>query len=816
MERAACLHLTAVNAREQWHPEDVVRLRVDGWRVLRAWDGWFDDTAGHTGWLQWNGLDLNFSAHEPTHSFELPKWPAAKAGNPLEPGRVINTQHQNLTVSFFDQPFYVHMLLEAAKVTWHADAQHAEADFRRALSPALTLYRSLEVLGLESLMCGDCGMDGGGNSDHTPTPALAPEVVAPSFTTGSSPVLRYAHSSGLTTSSPAEALAAALYFCATACPTAGSLRERVQAALDSIRGDALRLRSSLLLRKAECSKHVLPPLLGEPLHNRPLVGAECCAAKQMGRAAADGASAGDAEVVGNAVRHLARPGMEAHALYGTLEAMAWASGAVPPPAPSPLCSPFQSCTLRSDLDLYLARVLAFEGHTSTVAGENATNTTTQEHPLQLGFGSISAKAKARGCRLVPSSGSFARAEAYNETAKQLFEESAQEAMITVASGLAFIAFTHWRRRSYQVQLLPVVILLCKRYVPWPQLQLDWVLKGLACAMALVVLAVWSVKALNTEPRGSRQPESEAPGADSGATPLGSGPAPCPVPDGSASRDQTRRRKVAAAGAQGSVRVASGQGATMSKQGRQASQDSRGAAVATAAGQGAAQAKQGRPATPDRRSAGAAAARPGGSTAEGAAAAATSSAAGGRRSARRRRVVKESADPSSTPGDQPPPPAPLTDLGASDRCSRRAEPGSVPTPAAAGSTFKPPARNPTAVTPVWPAPGAQGLGSPAAASRSHPIDDQGGMPAPDVPCVPNWRDLTPSPAAAAEASSGGAAEECCQQCFMCLDGPRRFGFLHGTAVHTGVCEECSAVLRSRMPGLECPLCREPVEEIVMLF
>ncbi|KAG2492128.1 hypothetical protein HYH03_009619 [Edaphochlamys debaryana] len=85
--------------------------------------------------------------------------------------------------------------------------------------------------------------------------------------------------------------------------------------------------------------------------------------------------------------------------------------------------------------------------------------------------------------------------------------------------------------------------------------------------------------------------------------------------------------------------------------------------------------------------------------------------------------------------------------------------------------------------------------------------------PRRPGVPSWggTDSKPVPGPSHEED-----EDHSVMCVMCLDGPRRFGFLHGTAVHTGVCEECSAVLRSRMPGLECLLCRQPVEEIVMLF
>ena len=75
--------------------------------------------------------------------------------------------------------------------------------------------------------------------------------------------------------------------------------------------------------------------------------------------------------------------------------------------------------------------------------------------------------------------------------------------------------------------------------------------------------------------------------------------------------------------------------------------------------------------------------------------------------------------------------------------------------------------------------------------------------------PDATDEQQSPSAAFRAEEQRAAEvgECC----ICLSAPKSAGLLHGTSMHAVCCEECAPLLISK----PCPVCRQPVERILLL-
>ncbi len=54
------------------------------------------------------------------------------------------------------------------------------------------------------------------------------------------------------------------------------------------------------------------------------------------------------------------------------------------------------------------------------------------------------------------------------------------------------------------------------------------------------------------------------------------------------------------------------------------------------------------------------------------------------------------------------------------------------------------------------------------------------------------------------------------CIVCMDAPRAFGFLHGHAVHVGVCGGCAKALGAREGEARCPVCRDTVERVVAIY
>ncbi|KAF5829044.1 hypothetical protein DUNSADRAFT_16648 [Dunaliella salina] len=52
----------------------------------------------------------------------------------------------------------------------------------------------------------------------------------------------------------------------------------------------------------------------------------------------------------------------------------------------------------------------------------------------------------------------------------------------------------------------------------------------------------------------------------------------------------------------------------------------------------------------------------------------------------------------------------------------------------------------------------------------------------------------------------------EQCLVCLDGPRHYGFLHSGTMHLGVCGNCLPSVRQR--GVtECIVCRSRIDQII---
>ncbi len=54
------------------------------------------------------------------------------------------------------------------------------------------------------------------------------------------------------------------------------------------------------------------------------------------------------------------------------------------------------------------------------------------------------------------------------------------------------------------------------------------------------------------------------------------------------------------------------------------------------------------------------------------------------------------------------------------------------------------------------------------------------------------------------------------CIVCMDAPRAFGFLHGHAVHVGVCGGCAKALGTKTGETQCPVCRGTVERMVAIY
>ncbi|KXZ48275.1 hypothetical protein GPECTOR_29g52 [Gonium pectorale] len=91
--------------------------------------------------------------------------------------------------------------------------------------------------------------------------------------------------------------------------------------------------------------------------------------------------------------------------------------------------------------------------------------------------------------------------------------------------------------------------------------------------------------------------------------------------------------------------------------------------------------------------------------------------------------------------------------------------------------------------------------------------EGGLLAGDYDEVDGDMDMAPDPTY----EEPVFPDEDADSCLVCLERPRRFGFLHGGSVHRAVCEECAAVLRRRPGGpMDCVLCRKRVERVIECF
>ncbi|KAG2492132.1 hypothetical protein HYH03_009623 [Edaphochlamys debaryana] len=594
-------------------------------------------------------------------------------------------------------PFVTELVLQNPEVFWNDRSEHEEAQYLRALSPALTLYRSLEVLGLESLMCGDCGAGSReeGGPDHVDLTAAMYGVYDDEECDSSdspAPRLTFHLHTGFETPNPAEALAGALHACSEECSVRGGAKQLIQTALQAV-GAAARVvhdaaHAGFVQQIAGVQSIMQMPRLD-------LVQDVACCRRQRSCRSGEGAERFDAEEheherLARRVRALAQPGSDGEALYSTLKVMGWMPDALQLTAAMAAISMAQ---------------LRHAGRVPPEVAQELREMGAHVPPSDPSFGNLPKEARDRGCRLLHYAGDAAYLRWFEGVARDSLWDLAKAAAV----GAALCA-----------------LLTCTGLMNWaavarfPQAALHAALTG-ACGWWYWLLGLCIQKEQGTGARGGRSAVQ--------ATAAGAGEKGRTLPD---SPGATR-----------------GGG-----KGRKAPAGPRPAAVSKTAPEAVAPSSGGH---------GVAKGRGGGTGASVPAAAKNNT---GRQ--------PEAQQPSLTAHG-------LSRQGVKPAAAQKRR----------GSTISAPAHAPPAA-----AMDIIDLTSTPSHDAGHP---KGALPS-----------------AAAGSDQGDAEEDPNRLCVMCLDAPRNFGFLHGAAVHTGVCSDCSVLLRRRMPGLECPLCRVPVEEIVGLF
>ncbi|KAG2492129.1 hypothetical protein HYH03_009620 [Edaphochlamys debaryana] len=690
------------------------------------------------GWAKWAGGLLGgvfftgkftFSAKQPTWAFALPAWPAAGHEDWRAYSREANITGAGAKVQ---RPFTAEVLFLDPEVAWYDTAQHEEAAYRRALSPALTLYRSLEVLGLESVMCGDCGAGSSSGwvlknaatravnwgplrrehaSRDGPTVQSGPPLAAVirASSKDKRPVLSYRLRTGFEAPTAAQALAAVFALCEAGCPALGDADHALGVRVyDKTRMDARELMDTLVKQEQSNGWRLTRAPLR--LVNRtaiPDMHYCCTAATEEDLGNWSRGRFGFAETKAGKRRE-AEQTLTAEGLATTLEAMLWASGTLARPTASSYCTPEEDSQLMKALGWVLTFNLFHAG-------------TTPAHETEY---------------LAENGGS-----------NRPFDTFTLRAALAAAA-----AIRSWRAEAAA--------------------------RAARCAATRPAAPPTPPQAASTSSRGGTskvERRTTASGRGAAAAPGRQAP-----PDAGPSRG-AREAPSGRAGALASQRTAGG-----TKLERR-----------VAAGRGA----------------GGSASR---AAAAGGAGAAAAEANGTRELVAATPTIQVARVTSGRPNAAPPSPLTRQQQAAPAASQARALPTVKPVPynpfaasrATTTATAPPPNGLAGALPPGLPA-GAPSVPAPTAVVG--PSAATGVTPR--RPGVPSWggTDSKPVPGPSHEED-----EDHSVMCVMCLDGPRRFGFLHGTAVHTGVCEECSAVLRTRMPGLECLLCRQPVEEIVVLF
>ncbi|KAG2492130.1 hypothetical protein HYH03_009621 [Edaphochlamys debaryana] len=668
---------------------DVVTVRL-GVSFLPASNAWQEvmkaEGMEQAPWMRWLGLELKFTSQQPTHSFMLPGW----TEEDIELWETFDTEF-NMRQTNEDkpsrQPFIAHLEFQDPEVSWHDLARHEEAEYRRALSPALTMYRSLEVLGLESLMCGDCGAgsrpDRGGGF---------PLSISVDGTYGTSteydPLLRYTLRSGFRTYSPAEALAAALQACNEECPVKGGTKQLIKDALQAATEIALDLVSTPGYTQED------PRLYGE-------------AAKE------------ERERLARKVKALAKAGSEGQALQLALEMAAWSSDTSLQPVSSSYCLTEETAQLTQAAKLYVSQSLVYGGKVPAEITKKMREIGALVHPSHPSFGNLSPEARARGCRPLALTGNAAkRHQIEDATRASLWELGRQVAMVLWACGLCL--------------LLDVNQLLLVAEIPLIPLRLVW----------LALSGVWTLLR------------------------------------GTSSRGEVRETPARAALDNGRTEPASPRAAGGSGKGRKgpAGSPSAAASKSTKGAGGSRGALKGRSGSAD---------------AAGPSAAATANGGSGRQ------------QPAPQQPPAPPPQPQQHNAKPAGAKKRRGSSAYGPSGAAPNGTatltstlLHPAIREPSTPLPAA-TPASVPSAQPSAAPASQPYQSSASAAAAFAPA---WDFMPPPPAAAGSASTAAAAssppapvsssapdddDDVSRLCVMCLDGPRRFGFLHGTTVHTGV-------------------------------
>lgn len=89
---------------------------------------------------------------------------------------------------------------------------------------------------------------------------------------------------------------------------------------------------------------------------------------------------------------------------------------------------------------------------------------------------------------------------------------------------------------------------------------------------------------------------------------------------------------------------------------------------------------------------------------------------------------------------------------------------------------------------------------------------GAMPTTEAPTTPSTSRHAKSPSAPPMGAHLEGVPDS-ELCVICLEAPQEAGFLHGSTVHRCCCRTCALQLK-RNNTQHCPLCREPIDHVVL--